>query len=292
MTMQSVPHAQKRVPLFPVRELEAAEAAVRHEPAQVIYRWQLFQWLCITCQWERAVLRLQVYARLDSSQISIVQACRDLMRAGHTRANVIAGLRQPNVIVDDVFLWMRAIPAALGLAGQWQIEAADDARGQALDRALDRAPLVAGRGGDVVFEWIADSDTRLRPVCKFITAERYRWRSLPDVAAWQIEAPTSLLDFIWAPCALTLTDGARICGFMPAHSPDCDDAQDDERDALLMARLMAWEELGRAGVRLGPQDMESLRRRLRLCELAHCSFASRAEATANAQRDAVLGASL
>ncbi|CAD6514249.1 type VI secretion system accessory protein TagJ [Paraburkholderia sabiae] len=289
MSVQSVMHEPKHAPLVPARELEAAEAAVRQQPAQVVHRWRLFQWLCITCQWERAVQQLQVYAQLDSSQIPLVQACRDLVRAERTRARVMAGGQQPGFVVDDVPLWMRALVTALGLAGQGQIEAADDAR----LRALDLAPLVAGGCGDTTFDWIGDSDTRLGPVCEFITAGRYRWMSLADITAWHIERPHTLLDLIWAPCVLTLTDGTHIRGFMPARYPDCSDAHGHERDALLLARRTTWSELGRTGViASGRKTWTTSAGDFDLYELAHCSFASHAEAVAGTHGDPVSGASL
>ncbi|MEM5435503.1 type VI secretion system accessory protein TagJ [Paraburkholderia diazotrophica] len=289
MTVQPTLPAQERARLFPAAEIEAAEAAIRSQPAQAVHRWRLFQWLCVTCEWERAVQQLQVYAQLDRGQTPVVQVCRDLIRAERTRARVMAGQQQPGFVVDDMPLWMRAMLAALEFTGQGQMDAADDAR----ERALDLAPLVAGHSGDIKFEWIGDSDTRLGPICEFITAGRYRWLSLADIAAWQIERPATLLDLIWAPCMLTLGDGTQMRGFMPARYPDSGDTQGDDRDALLLARRTAWRELGRTGViASGRKTWATSTGDFDLHELARCSFTLPAEGAAVRHQDTTSGAPL
>ena len=292
MTNQPTRPMSEQVQLHPDKELEAAEAAVRQQPAQAIHRWRLFQWLCVTCQWERAVQQLQVYAQLGGAQISVVQALRDLVRAERSRAKVMAGQQLPGFVLDDAPSWMRGMLDALSLAGQGQIDAADDAR----ERALDLAPLVAGRSGDIAFDWIGDSDTRLGPICELIAAGRYRWLSLADIAEWQVEKPATLLDLIWAPCMLTLTDGTLMRGFMPARYPDSGDAQGDERDARLLARRTAWREVGRTGViASGRKTWTTSAGDFDLYELAHCSFTPATDPAGSADgrhQDATSGAPL
>jgi type VI secretion system protein ImpE len=288
MTVQPTLPAPERARLSPAKELAAVEAEIRNQPAQPIHRWRLFQWLCVTCQWERAVQQLQVYAQLDPAQVSVAQACRDLVRAERTRAKVMGGQQEPGFVVDDVPSWMRTMLVALGFNGQGQTEAADEARAH----ALDLAPLVAGRSGDSAFEWIGDSDTRLGPICEFITAGRYRWLSLGDIAAWQIETPVTLLDLIWAPCTLTLIDGTRIRGFMPARYPDSGNTQGGENDVLLLARQTVWRELGRTGViAWGRKTWATSTGDFDLYELAHCSFTSSSEHADTRQQGETSGAS-
>ncbi|MBF3845457.1 ImpE/SciE family protein, partial [Burkholderia pseudomallei] len=71
--------------------LAAAQAAVRARPVDAASRWALFQLLCVTGQWERAVGQLQAYARFAAQHAHIAHAYRDLIRAERFRARVMAG---------------------------------------------------------------------------------------------------------------------------------------------------------------------------------------------------------
>ncbi|VXB38730.1 ImpE/SciE family protein [Burkholderia sp. 8Y] len=218
--------------------------SIRREPAVAVHRWSLFQCFCVTGEWERAMQQLQVYGQLDASAERVVQTFRDLIRAERWRERVMAGTQQPAFIYDDAPGWMRSLIAALGCAAQGDTCAADRTR----EAALNGAPLVAGRTAGQAFEWIADSDSRLGPVCEFIAAGSYRWVALSDIARWRVRQPSSLIDLVWTPCTLTLLDGATLHGFVPARYPLSRDGVHASREALHTGRETVWEELGRTGV--------------------------------------------
>lgn len=152
-----------------------------------------------------------------------------------------------------------------------QLDEADLAR----EQALDHAPLVRTDTPDFQLDWIADSDSRFGPVCEIITAGHYRWLPMSDIAAWQVEQPATLLDLIWAPCALTLTDNSTVRGFMPARYPGLEDAPDrqGEGDALLLGRKTVWQEAGRTAiVGRGQKTWATSAGELGVFELASCRF--------------------
>ncbi|WP_250536691.1 type VI secretion system accessory protein TagJ [Caballeronia sp. AZ10_KS36] len=217
---------------------------IRKEPAVAAHRWSLFQCFCLTGEWERAMQQLQVYGQLDRSAERVVQTFRDLVRAERWRERVMAGTQQPAFVYDDAPEWMRSLIAALGLAAEGRLDAADRAR----EAALDAAPLVAGRAAGETFQWIGDSDSRLGPVCEFIGAGSYRWIALSDIERWRVREPSSLIDLVWTPCTLTLVDGATLHGFVPARYPLPSDGAHATREALLTGRETVWEEIGRTGV--------------------------------------------
>jgi type VI secretion system protein ImpE len=236
VTIRSLSHA-------PLGELlREAEARVRAQPALAAHRWALFQILCVVQAWERAVQQLQTYAQLEESQTRVVHAYRHLIRAERARIKVMSGEQQPDFIFDEAPEWMRGLLTALGLSAANQADAADDAR----EAALDMAPLVAGAGEGHRFSWIADSDTRLGPVCEFIAEGRYRWLAFDDIAQWQVRRPSSLVDLVWAPCNLMLHDGTTLHGFMPARYAST--SSSGARDALLLGHETVWRECGRTGV--------------------------------------------
>lgn len=234
------PIAARTLAHAPLSELlRETEARVRAQPALAVYRWALFQVLCVVQQWERAVQQLQTYAQLDGSQTRVVHAYRNLIRAERARIKVMSGEQHPDFIFDEPPAWMRGLLTALNLPA---INQADDAR----EAALDTAPLVAGTGEGHRFTWIADTDTRLGPVCEFIAEGRYRWLAFDDIAQWQVRRPASLVDLVWTPCNLTLHDGTTLHGFMPARYATT--SSSGVRDALLLGRETVWRECGRTGV--------------------------------------------
>ncbi|SDE42831.1 type VI secretion system accessory protein TagJ [Paraburkholderia lycopersici] len=225
--------------------LDDMQGMIRREPAVAGHRWALFQLLCVTEQWERAIQQLQVFAQLNPQQAQAAQAYRELIRAERWRAKVMSGLAQPGFVVDPPS-WIESLAEALRLTAAGQAGVADTVR----EAALDQAPLVSGSGAARSFEWIADSDSRLGPVCEVITAGRYRWLPFSDIAGWEIGRPATLVDLVWAPCSLTLVDGTKARGFMPARFPAVTGAVHDcaALDALRLGNTTVWTESGRTGV--------------------------------------------
>jgi type VI secretion system protein ImpE len=259
-------------------KLTQIEAQVRAQPAAPAHRWALFQVLCVLGQYKRAVQQLQVYAQLDTQQGPTALAYRDLVRAERWRAQVLAGRKRPGFVFEAPS-WVEGLLEALRLSATGQIDEADLVR----ERALDQAPLVPARsvnpGADLQLDWIADSDSRLGPVCEVVTAGHYRWLPFSDIAAWRIERPAMLLDLVWAPCTLTLTDGSAVPGFMPARYPGSEHSPGDssEHDAIRLGRSTRWQETGRTGViALGQKTWTTSAGHLSIFELAAAEFGNRA----------------
>src|SRR4051812_39952539 len=164
--------------------LDDVQGLIRREPSVAGHRWSLFQLLCVTEQWQRAIQQLQVFAQLNPQQAHAAQAYRDLIRAERWRAKVLNGLAQPGFVVEPPS-WVLQLAEALRLTAAGETDAADSMR----EAALDHAPLMGGHGAADSFEWIADSDSRLGPICEVITAGHYRWLPFSDIAAWQIGRP-------------------------------------------------------------------------------------------------------
>jgi protein involved in temperature-dependent protein secretion len=56
-------------------------------------------------------------------------------------------------------------------------------------RAFELAPSTAGTIDSAPFEWIADADMRLGPVCEAIINGRYYWLPFSHLSRVDIEAP-------------------------------------------------------------------------------------------------------
>ncbi|WP_321789242.1 type VI secretion system accessory protein TagJ [Paraburkholderia sp. J94] len=258
---------------------------IRREPAVAGHRWSLFQLLCVTEQWERAVQQLQVFAQLIPQQAQAAQAYRDLIRAERWRAKVMSGQAQPGFVLDPP-VWVGRLAESLGLAANGRQDAADAMR----EAALDQAQLVRGVGKDQSFDWIADSDSRLGPVCEIITAGRYRWLPFADIAAWEIARPAALVDLVWAPCLITLVDGAKVRGFMPARYPAVVGTTHDNAtlDALRLGNTTIWSDCGRTSViAQGRKTWTSSVGDIGLFELDICTFGHDADRRPDDDNDTI-----
>lgn len=250
--------------------LTRLEDQVRQSPASAGHRWALAEMLCLFGHWERALKQLQIGAQLQQRQEAAqwnarAQMLRGLVRAEAQRLEVFAGQLLPQPVVDRP-QWMEDLARAIALNVQGKHTKADSIRRAALDAAPTRAVICervvdAGAGApeatvEQTLDWIADSDTRLGPVCEFIAAGSYRWVAFADIAGLRIERPRSLLDLVWLPVTLELS-GTRagattLRGYMPTRycGTATASAEPDQPnlDALMLARLTVWRECGDTGI--------------------------------------------
>lgn len=221
-------------------QIDQISVRLRAQPTMASHRWALFQLMCVTGEWTRAIQQLQTWAMLEPAHTATAQVYRDLIRAECRRKQVVEGRERPGFVFEQPE-WVDGLLNALHLASAGQTDAADDAR----EAAFDAAPTVAVRIPQEQLDWIVDSDSGFGPVCEIITAGHYRWIPFADLAAWRMAPPTKLVDLVWAPCTFTLGDGAIVHGFMPARYP----GSETGCDAIRVGRETVWRESGRTGVK-------------------------------------------
>jgi len=240
--------------------------AIRSQPAQASHRWALFQLLCVTGEGLRALRQLQAWATLEPEKTQTAQVYRDLVRAEHWRQKVFAEGQAPGSVLE-LPQWANDMASALRLDAAGKHDEADGTRIRALETASATAMPVCTDSAR--FEWMTDSDTRLGPLCEILTAGHYRWMPFSDLAGWRISLPVSLVDLIWAPCVLTLTDGSAVHGFMPARYPGSEAAGDTVR----LGYRTEWHETGVATVSaLGRRTWMTDTGDFGMFELATCAF--------------------
>lgn len=255
-----------------LQHLNQQQAAVRDHPTDPARRWALIETLCLLCQWERALQQLQTWVRLQPDAAAQAHALRGLIQAEAQRMQVFAGHAPPAPVIEFT-PWMQALWQALQHNSRGEHAQADALR----ESALSSAPTQAGRcrwqarpdraAKDEQaplqtqdFAWLADSDTRLGPVCEIMASGGYRWLPFADIASLTFSAPQRRLDLIWRPAQVTLRGSANSEGagskapvlhaFIPVrscwlHAPALPDTQ---QQALLQARLTVWHEQGQTGV--------------------------------------------
>jgi type VI secretion system protein ImpE len=113
--------------------------------------------------WDRALTQLNLAAELDAATLAMAQMYRETLRCERLRADVFAGRRSP-VVFGEPEEWMALLVEALLVTGTPRAGEAESLRA----RAFEAAPPSAGSIDGTAFEWIADGDMRLGPVCEAI----------------------------------------------------------------------------------------------------------------------------
>jgi type VI secretion system protein ImpE len=214
------------------RELQEA---VRAQPAAADLRVFLFQLLAVDGQWERALNQLDVAGELDAANLAMTQMYRETLRCELLRAEVFAGRRSP-LVFGQPEQWLALLIESLLVQNT---ERAAESVGLR-ERAFEAAPATAGSVDGTPFTWIADADMRLGPVCEAIVNGRYYWVPFERLARLDIEAPTDLRDFVWAPAHFQFSNGGEAVGVVPTRYPGTEASADD---ALKLARKTAWDEV-------------------------------------------------
>src|SRR5262249_22893614 len=151
------------------------------------------------------------------------------------RRDVFAGERTP-LVLGEPLPWMALFVQAL----------ADSARGRAAEakalraEAIEQAAAIAGTIDGQVFEWIADADSRLGPVCEAIIDGRYYWVPFERLSSVTLEPPSDLRDVVWMPAHLGLANGGSAAALVPSRYP----GSELDKDGLIrLARKTEWDEM-------------------------------------------------
>ena len=248
-----------------LHKLQRLEAAVRSEPAAHEHRWALVEILCQLCQWPRALQQLQAWVRLAPQWKAQAHLVRGLIQAEHQRSRVFLGQERAAAVVDFPS-WMEGMARALEHNAAGEVEQADDCRQQALAEAPGLSGVChwdvrahaheAAEQHQQAFEWLADSDTRLGPICEVMVSGAYRWLAFADIGRLHLQAPQTPLDLVWAPAQLQLRAScegsaarslhvflpARSCWTQPPAQPT------EQQQALMLGHLTVWQDVGETGV--------------------------------------------
>lgn len=212
--------------------LAALKEAVRKDAADVKLRIFLFQLLCVTGDWPRALAQLNVAAELDAATLPMAQTYREAIQCEALRADIFAGLRAP-LIFGQPQPWMAQLVEALRLDGS------DPQRAAAMRaQAFEAAPAIGGSIDGTRFDWLADADARLGPLLDAIVNGRYFWIPLCRISRIEIDAPCDLRDAVWTAASFTWSNGAQTVGLIPTRYNHTAASADD---ALRLARRTEWD---------------------------------------------------
>lgn len=216
--------------------LAALQDKVRADPADPRLRIFLFQLLCVTGDWKRAINQLKLSAEMDEAATMMARTYREAIICEVYREKVFAGDKEP-MIFGEPQEWLALLIEAQKLLAKGKAAEAADLRG----RAFDAAPACSGTADGQRFEWIADADMRLGPVLEVIVNGRYFWLPFAQIGKLEMEAPADLRDAVWTAASLTLTNGGEVPALIPTRYAGTPARGDD---ATKLARATIWEDAG------------------------------------------------
>jgi type VI secretion system protein ImpE len=233
-------------------EITAIQEKIRSEPTDPKWRMGLFQRYCQTGLWQKALAQLQAYTRMFPGSEAFAYAYQVALQQEQIRERVFRGeldLRLPN----DAQEWLRVLASTLKQGATTELLTAIDLR----EQALQIAPASPGTLDDQPFEWIADADSRLGPVCEAIFNDQYQWIPYNQIEAIRVAAPSSVCDLVWLSADIKLWRQESVPALIPARYP----LVDALTDTYLRSTLTTWENQGHdiwvgRGVRILVTDNE------------------------------------
>ena len=217
-------------------QLAELKNAIRAEPGKLALRVYYFQLLAVLGDWQKSLEQLQLCAQIDAKVTPMAKAYREAIRCEVFREEVFAGRKAPNILGEPA-PWMGWLVDATKRLALGDASGAAELRSQ----ALDAAPTTVGHINGEPFEWLADSDSRLGPVCELLVNGTYYWVPFSSVKRIHFEKPQDLRDFVWAACEITLINGGSMPGFIPTRYAS---SERSGNDRLLLARSTEWRDLG------------------------------------------------
>lgn len=214
--------------------LDALQAKVRGNPADVKQRVFLFQLLAVMGNWERALNQLEVAGDMDAAALPMRTMYREAVQCERFRAEVFAGRKSP-VIFGEPPSWISHLIESNRHVADGKFAAASQLR----DTAFEQAEATAGTIDGQPFQWIADADPRLGPVLEGIINGRYYWIPFTAIQSIDIEEPEDLRDLVWAPVHFTWTNGGEVVGLIPTRYPGSAQSEDD---LIKLSRKTDWRE--------------------------------------------------
>jgi type VI secretion system protein ImpE len=226
----------------------------------------LFQLLSVLGEWERARDQLGALGELDAGSFPLVHVYGAAINCELLRREVFAGSRTP-ITLGEPLPWLALLFQALATEAEGRTAEAKALRSD----ALEQARAVPGTVDGEPFEWLADADSRLGPVCEAVIDGRYYWVPFERIRSLALEPPSDLRDVLWLPAHLGLVNGGKVAALIPVRYPG---SETDSSGLIRLARKTEWHEVapdtfhGRGQRMLSTDSNEYGLLNVRLIELA------------------------
>jgi len=249
----------------PQAALAALQQQVRAHAADPKLRVFLFQLLCVLGQWQRALDQLQVCGELDAGTLAMVNTYRPALQCEAVREAVFDGKVLPHVFGQPQ-AWVALLAQALQADAQGDPHTAARLR----ESAFEQAPASAGMLDDRRFEWLADADPRLGPICECFIDGKYYWVPYERITRITLPEPSDVLDAVWASAEIEFSSGGTKHVLIPVRYPGTESQEDDD---LRLSRKTVWQGSDEAGwTGLGQRVLSTDQTELGLMDVRELSF--------------------
>lgn len=189
--------------------VQALNTEVRNHPEDSKRRIFLFELLCFSGDYDRALKQLNILGSADVQKEMGALVYRSAVHAETLRHDLFSKKEYPKPVGDG------------------------NSSGGAVSGTLNGKP----------FQSIADADPRIGPRLEVFAGGNYMWINFEHLASIDIEQPRRLRDLLWTPARLRVgaalkdTELGEI--LLPALTPF---AWQDSDDAVRLGRMTAWVE--------------------------------------------------
>ncbi|SFN65365.1 type VI secretion system protein ImpE [Izhakiella capsodis] len=189
--------------------------AVKTNPKDFENRLTLIKLYCLQSKWDNALHQLVTLQKIEPAVQQQCELYNNLIYSERMRESVLLGERAAGLVGNKQPVWINDLLKANALYAAGQFVEGERVRGQCIE-AASAQPGYSSTIGE--FEWLADGDDRLGPVCEFISAGAYRWVPVADIQSLLVNEPQGISDLIWAPAEIVI-DGQTWKGYLPARYP-------------------------------------------------------------------------
>ena len=222
--------------------IEAANEAVRREPASADSRILLAELLLFDGNLQRADNVLEAAAGVDPSASLVVAEFRQLLRAAMARRQVLLEGRAPEFLGEPTASQTHLLQALVASRAGDVMGAARAAKAA----ELSRPPLTGWNAGTAFTDW-RDADDLWAGSFEILTSTgKYFWIPTERVVSLEFHAPARPRDLLWRRCSMIVRDGPDGDVYMPAiyeTDPSLSDPSLSDRplrDTLRLGRETEW----------------------------------------------------
>ena len=213
--------------------IEAANAALRRNPADLGNRVLLAELLVFAGSLERADTILDAAAQIDSTVMVGIAEFRQLVRAALARRQHSREGRVPEFLGEPTPALRSILAARVALRAGDTEEAAR--RGA---EAEELRPRVAGLAADTPFDDFRDADDLHAGFLEVLTTTgKYFWIPTERVASIEFHPPRRARDLAWRRASISVTGGPDGDVYLPAIY---DTNKPDISDEFLLGRATDW----------------------------------------------------
>jgi len=187
---------------------------------------------CLVGDWDAASRHLDTAGMLGKDWKQATGLYQKLLKGEASRRAVFAGTSKPTMMGEPP-PWLAWLAQSLILDGTGDSSNAILLRG----RSVESRPSFAATVNGTEVSGLLDADPRIGASFEVIIEGTYYWLPFSSVESVTTQAPKSLIDLVWLPASIRLSEGAEVSAHIPVRYPG---SERDPRSPIQLSRLTDW----------------------------------------------------